>query len=129
MQSVRISRNVPLECFDHSLCLGGRGDDRLRDDGSFGGDDGAGILRAPFESGLLQGGQKISHRVRFAHDADRQAYPKHALDAQDQLGPAEAVDAEIAIEPAGQRNIQRSRARSMKLTDEIGHNSNQTRRQ
>jgi len=54
------------------------------------------VSGAPVSSVLLQGGQDISHSLGFANDANRKAYPKHALDAQDQLRSAKAVNAEIA---------------------------------
>ncbi len=54
---------------------------------------------------LLEGARHVGDRLRFAHGLDRQPDPESALDAQDQFRAAEAVDPEIAIEPAGQRNV------------------------
>ncbi|MGB6543173.1 MAG: hypothetical protein WBF03_20125 [Xanthobacteraceae bacterium] len=69
--------------------------------------DDANISGALFGTGFVEGGQEISDRVHFAHDAHWQADSKRALDAQHQFRSAEAIDAEIAIKPAGERNIKR----------------------
>ena len=95
---------MPLEGLDQCLGFGGWRDDRLSTRGRFDGDADPGS--ALFGSTLLQGGQDISYRVGFAHDADWETYPKHPLDTQDQFGSAEAIDTEIAIEPAGQSDVQ-----------------------
>jgi hypothetical protein len=116
VQSIRISRDVPLENVNHRLGFDRSGNEWLPSCLRFRSDADADVGRR-----LLKRNKDVTDRVGFTHHADRQANPKHAFDPKHQLGSAEAIDAEVAIKPAGQAHVQGTRALAMQLAHKVGH--------
>ena len=75
---------------------------------------------------LFKRGEYVPDRVGLADNLNWEPYAKCALDAQDELGSPKAVDAEIAVELAGQGNIDASFGLLLQFLHQFAHDGNES---